>query len=322
MPIYTNEQIACAREMDIITFLELAEGFSFKQQGNSYRCEEHSSLTVNADRRRWYWNSQNTGGNNAIDYCTTIKKMRFPEALQAVLSCAGFSHSLPAPAAETKSIPQPAERSFKLPERFEGKYSRVFAYLVKSRRIDNQIIQSLIDDKTLYQDTRGNCVFVGRDEQGTEKYACIRGTLTDKSFRGEISGSDKSCSFAINGTVPGKLFIFESPIDALSHATLVNMVTEKQDAWKAHSRLSLGGTTDVALRRYLKNHPDVKNLYICLDNDTAGQNAAAKLSEKYAAKGYTVTVCKPKNKDYNEDLLAAKPPYTEEKAAVSAAIKR
>lgn len=51
-----------------------------------------------------------------------------------------------------------------LPPRCESKYSRVFAYLSKTRCIAVEVINDFIKQHTVYQDTHGNCVFVGYDD--------------------------------------------------------------------------------------------------------------------------------------------------------------
>jgi len=53
---------------------------------------------------------------------------------------------------------------------------------------------------------------------------------------------------------------------------------------------------------FLNKHKEVKELVLCLDNDTAGREAAALMAKKYAAKGYTVLIDFPQGKDFNEDL--------------------
>ena len=98
-----------------------------------------------------------------------------------------------------------------------------------------------------------------------------------------------------------RLYIFESPIDLMSYASLEKATT---GAWEQHSRLSLAGTTDTAMPFFLNQHKAVKELVFCLDNDHAGREATAIIARKYAAKGYTVLIDFPKGKDFNEDLQA------------------
>lgn len=64
-----------AKNTDMIALLESEEGFSFKSTygEREFKCIEHNSLVVNGNRRRWYWNSRQVGGNNAIDYLVKIR---------------------------------------------------------------------------------------------------------------------------------------------------------------------------------------------------------------------------------------------------------
>jgi hypothetical protein len=102
--------------------------------------------------------------------------------------------------------------------------------------------------------------------------------------------------------------VFESPIDAMSHASLERAAT---GAWEQNDRLSLSGTSDVALLFFLNQRPFVRELVFCLDNDEPGRNAAVQLARKYAAKGYYTRLELPQGKDFNEDLQA----YTRQIAA-------
>jgi len=90
----------------------------------------------------------------------------------------------------------------------------------------------------------------------------------------------------VQGQITKLLYIFESPIDAMSHATLANLEYGDRTAWEQNGRLSLAGTSDTAIPFFLKQHNAVKELVFCLDNDPAGREAAADLVRKYAEKGY------------------------------------
>ena len=157
-------------------------------------------------------------------------------------------------------------------------------------------------------------MFVVKNDNGQPKYSMLRGTYTPENgqpYKGEASGSNKMYGFRMDGTCETHLFVFEAPIDALSHATL-NMQRSKdmgiadwKSSWKRHTRLALGGTSDVALSTYLTTHPKIKEISFCLDRDEAGRTASAKYLEKYSAQGYKVNIyAVPENcgKDYNEYL--------------------
>ena len=148
-------------------------------------------------------------------------------------------------------------------------------------------------------------VFVGFDEQNQLRFACIRGTYGD--YRGDCAGSDKLYSFNTVACMPSeRLYVYESAIDLMSHASIEIAKTGDSEAWKQHSRLSMAGTSDKALPFFLNQHKAVKELRFCLDNDQAGRKAAVHLSSEYADKGYFTRIDSPVNKDFNEDLLAFK----------------
>jgi hypothetical protein len=203
-----------------------------------------------------------------------------------------------------QEIPEPV--TFAVPARNINN-NRVLAYLCQKRRIDNKIVFDCIKKKTLFEDAEHhNCVFVGYDAENNAKYAGLKGTLTkegQKEFRGEVLGSNKafSWSYTPEGTIE-TLFVYESPIDAMSHMSL-HMLDGKD--YKVAHRLSLGCLADVAVERYLADHPEIKKIAFCLDNDKWGQQATVEYMKKYTEKGYECAALPPKNKevkDYN-DLL-------------------
>ncbi|MEG0614203.1 MAG: DUF3991 and toprim domain-containing protein [Oscillospiraceae bacterium] len=297
MQYYSEEQKEQARQTDMISFLEQFEGFSFKRKGREWHCIEHDSLVIQPDRRGWYWNSQKIGGDNAIAYCQKMKGMTFPEALKTLVGN-GSEHIKKAPV-----IPEEEKQEFILPKKAPNSY-RAFAYLQRTRCIDGKIISELMHEEKIYQDNKNNVVFVGIDEEKKPRFACVRGTLSDVIYRGDCLGSDKRFSFSLDGTNSKKLYVFEAPIDLLSHATLTNKIVKNDIAWKVHNRLALSGKTDVALTYYLSKHPNIKELMLCLDNDVAGQTAATEIKGKYEKLGYAVKIILPKQKDFNDDLKA------------------
>lgn len=147
-------------------------------------------------------------------------------------------------------------------------------------------------------------VFTGTDENGEIRYASKRSTNSQSKFRQDALDSDKSVGFHVDGN-GNKLFITESPIDALSIMTLGKM---KGLQYRRFSYLSLGGVSDVALERYLKVNPQIKELTFCLDNDEAGLSAMERYSEKYTLMGYSVKLRAPTTKDFNDDLIMTLPP--------------
>lgn len=295
---YSDNDIENVRRLDIIDFLSRYEGFSFHRAGRGYRCDEHNSLYIYPDRCGWHWNSQDKWGSSVIDYCQKMKGMSFPDTIKMFLG----ENTIEIPKASI-AVEKTVEKPFSLPEKTQGKASRMFAYLNITRKIDNNVILALKNQKKLYQDAKGNVVFVGYDEENKARYACTRGTYSDVQYRGEIEGSKKEYSFSVDGSNKNKLYVFESPIDLMSHCTLANMIINNDKAWTVHNRLSLGGTSEVALEHYLSKHTEVSDIIFCLDNDTAGRKATDKYIQKYSEKGYSCSAAFPKQKDYNEELV-------------------
>ena len=79
-----NNIVEQARNADIIAFLEKYRGFTFAQQGGAFRCEQHKSLAVKADRLSWYWHSKELGGYGVLDYLVKAENMAFREAVEVV----------------------------------------------------------------------------------------------------------------------------------------------------------------------------------------------------------------------------------------------
>ena len=148
-------------------------------------------------------------------------------------------------------------------------------------------------------------MFVGHDEQGKARFASLRGTYGDFQFRMDCPGSDKRYGFNMAASTPSeRLYVFESAIDAMSHACLANNAAGNKDAWKRNNRLSLAGTSDAALDFFLNKRSSVRELVFCLDNDPAGREASAAMARKYAEKGYQTRIELPAGKDFNDDLQA------------------
>ena len=281
-----KDMVAKARTADVLAFFHSHCGYTFTLRQGTYRSHQHPSLAVKADRLSWYWHSKGIGGYGALDYLMKIENMPFRAAVEAVL---GTTPTIPPP-----PRPTPPKRLVLPPK--AGLPLRLYDYLCCRRGIDNAIVNVLMQEGKLYEDKQRNVVFVGFDEHGTPCFANVRGTGVTK-FHMDCAGSDKRYGFNMTFSESAPLYVFESPIDAMSHASMT-------ENWKSQSRLSLAGTSDVALAKYLEIHLHVKKMILCLDNDPAGRNAADQLAQQYARRGFSVEVHSPKGKDFNDDLLA------------------
>lgn len=371
-----------AKNTDMIALLESEEGFSFKSTygEREFKCIEHNSLVVNGNRRRWYWNSRQVGGNNAIDYLVKIRGMNFRDAVLHLVGDREQTAYTPIRKAVTENVSVSKPVRFVLPEQAhfpDGRrnYSNIIAYLNKGRGIDINIINTLIASGQIYQGVQYNglhivgyndegmafyrfndnrdwidyrlqtlrasptatdtyqaeavsskyvdkillkdntkifknnlVVSTGKNAQGEISYAAFRIASTNYRFRGEVAGSDKASGFLIESEgMNDCVYVFESFIDAMSHANLYNIKYGKKDAWKLHNRLALGGTADTALMELLKRKSNIRNICLCLDNDSAGHTAAKEIAGKLRSMGYVNIYERYSNeKDYNDELKKIK----------------
>ena len=73
--------------------------------------------------------------------------------------------------------------------------------------------------------------------------------------------------------------------------------------YKDGHRITLHGTSFLALEQFLKDNPQAKEIAACLDNDETGIRRADKMCREFSKKGYQMFMRIPKQKDYNEQLL-------------------
>ena len=276
---YTQVQIDRANQVNLEQFLR-SQGEELIQSGREYRWKNHDSLTIKGNK--WFRHSQNKGGY-PIDFVMEFYNKTFPEAMQMLIGEEAIEIAAePAPKAE-----------FRLPSCCESN-DRIIKYLTEERKLPKGLVEEFIASGLIYEDAKHhNVVFVGKDINGIPRYAHCRGTA-DK-FRMDVAGSDKSYGFCYRGK--GKeLFVFEAPIDMLSHIALYPA------GWREHSYLSLGGVSPKALERFLSERKNIESIFIATDNDEAGNNAAEKLAELIPQE-ISVYRFLPQAKDWNEDLI-------------------
>lgn len=259
IPGVSKEQIAKAKEWDLLSYLQTHDPQELKRCGpHEYCTRTHDSLKIS--HGKWCWNSRGIGGRTALDYLIKVQGMDFVGAVEALC---GNGYRAPPP--QERSVPQPP-KPFTLPE--ASRCGTAMVSYLQGRGIHYDLIGACMRDGTLYESRRyHNCVFVGRDIKGCARFACLRGTRD--GFRIDVKGSDKRYNFSLLAADPTcpRLAVAESPIDALSLATLVKLAG---DNWQDSHYLSLGGTAPRAMLQFLHDHPHVTQVSLCLDNDKAG----------------------------------------------------
>ena len=251
------------------------------KSGREYRWKKHDSVTVSGNH--WYRHSQSKGGY-PVDFVMEFYHATFPKAVKMLIGEEGEGRK--------KSCLAPSP-DFRLPEKNE-KNEIVIKYLTEIRRLEKNLVEEWIAGGNIYEERKHhNVVFVGRDADGIPRYAHCRGTGEIK-YRGDVAGSDKFYGFCHRGA-DNQLFVFEASIDLLSFIQLF------PKDWKKRSYLSLGGVSSVALMTFLSERPQITSIFLCLDNDHAGNEACEKLAGEIP-EGYSVIRLKPARKDWNEIL--------------------
>lgn len=276
---YTQEQIDRANQVNLESFL-YAQGEQLVKSGNEYRWKRHDSLTVKGNK--WFRHSQNKGGY-PVDFVMEFFGKTFPEAVQMLIN--------EEPAEKQAVLEMKSE--FNLPTRCEST-TRIMKYLTEERMLPKELVERFLAEGLIYEDAKHhNVVFVGTDEKGIPKYAHCRGT--EGKFRMDVTGSDKSYGFCHRGK-GNELYVFEAPIDLLSHIALYPA------KWEEHSYLSLGGVSPKAMERFLSERKDIESIFICTDNDEAGHNAAEKFADLISEEKSVYRMI-PNAKDWNEELV-------------------
>ncbi|MDR0326598.1 MAG: DUF3991 and toprim domain-containing protein [Oscillospiraceae bacterium] len=300
MPGVSKEQIAEAKRVDLLSYLQAREPGAIKKTGpNEYALKELDYFFIS--NGLWNWVGH-MGGKSALDFLIHVRGLEFVDAVETVLD-----HRRTAPSLPSQPVSPKVRKPFALPKANRCG-THALNYILR-RGIDSDIVYRCFYEGRFYESKPYyNCVFVGYDPQNTPRFAWLRGITS--GFRQDVEGSDKRYSFALPSPDPASrhLIVGESPIDVLSVATIIKIETGQYDGY---SYLSLGGVSSIALRQYLKDHPDIDTVYLCLDNDNAGLESMQIIMESVFAEkslaGRAINIIAeppPDVKDYNIALLA------------------
>lgn len=302
-----------------ITILHCAELLGYhpvQRRGNtlSWTLQEHDSLVITLDsnqHQRFIWNSQRLYGS-VIDFYMAMTGADLQKTLHELgnlLKSRSISSWNVERSAERKTyerVETNQSEGLQLPEKSHNGYRRAYAYLIKSRGLNPKLVSELFEQKILYQDALGNAVFVGTSPQTNHpEYASVRGTLSERVFRKDVMGSKKEISFHFNlyrEPPPSKLFVCEAPIDAMS---IASALMHYRVGLEQYGFLSLGGVSLNALEYHLKHSPQIKTIYLCQDNDEAGNQSRQAAVDYLVKNGFEGKIVEkpPICKDFNEDLL-------------------
>lgn len=190
--------------------------------------------------------------------------------------------------------------------------TETIAYLSAVRGIDTDIVIDLIKKEQLitYYDMKGkkNLGFPLHDSNGTVVGLDHRNLYTENGsvFRGLERNSDRNrgfvefCSDYCDENA--KVFIFEASIDALSYLEMYG-----ENLGDNYRLIATAGVNENCVREIMQDyHVKSKNLFICTDNDRAGNELYDKVVANYGVPRENRQVPPENCKDWNSYLCRVK----------------
>lgn len=305
---FTEDELKQVFDTNLIEYA-LSQGFDLKKADrHSFQVRKSGGLTL---FNNGYFHFSNKEKGNIIDFAKNYQGLSFINAVENILGIRAYTNTIPFEPLASKE-----KRGIMTLPKADTDTSKTTNYLVNERYLDSEIVANLITQGDIFQAITENqsgifknCAFVGIDEDNNPKYCALRGITSNSNFRQDMKHSDKTYGFTMKGT-NNRIFVFESPIDCISHATLakINGIEYKTD-----HRVSEGCLSDKALTRYLEQNSNITHIVFCYDNDidgkdykgnpyNHGQEFAKKCVKRFKEQGYTAYIQTPQNKDFNADL--------------------
>ena len=249
---FTPEEKARAQNTDLVSLLR-AQGERPVRSGREFRTPNDPSITVRGNK--WFDHSARVGGY-AVSFVQRYYRLPYQEAVLLLLSRKNRKTY-----EQAKPVNE-VSKAFALPEPY-GTMRRMYAYLMRQRHINREVISAFVHEKLLYEDKHHNCVFVGLDGSGETKHAHIRSTNSEgQVFRMNIEGSASEHCFHKNGT-DKSLYVFEAPIDLLSHIMLVFLLAalENDEDKKLFTEIyeQYRPQMERTAMHFLKSHADIED---------------------------------------------------------------
>lgn len=298
-----------AREIQITDYAQEL-GYTLVRKGRYYSLKEHDSVMIDPDKN-YFWRNSQPGTGHSIGYGDTVigfAQMFSGKTMKEIIT--DFSGRISEDATQRTYHPRPNELQrednknveLELPPKNEN-MKRVYAYLIKSRYIDQDIVQYFVDNQLLYQDTKGNCVFVGYDDKNTPVYTLQRGTDTRHRFVRDCIGCNYDYGMYINHG-SNTLIVHEAAIDCMS---LMSVLSAKGYNIQDYNYLIMSGNCKIeSISSHIqKDH--IKHLIIAVDNDLGGEKSIAAIRSMIKEKELSIEIseCLPEKKDWNEEIKSA-----------------
>lgn len=316
-----NEEMNHLCRQSIQSYLDL-KGIPYTQDNNYLRLQDHDSLVVDTritpekPYETFYWNSQGVGGN-LFHFLKDYERYSPGEAVRVLKemepALTNHEHVLPKVHQVKKVYESYKHQGVRNPK-------RSIDYFINVRKLSPKLVHAMYKSGLVRELRNGNAFFVwynrkmkevGGDEQGTlvnhDKFG-KRGTKKKVAWGSKDDfGFHFSCKF---GNKPERLYVFESPIDALSFA---QMHGHEYTGKQRFLSLNGAGTKAKTIPAFIGEFGVPAELHVCLDTDKAGYKGVQKVKERYdwlrsldipALEKMKLVIDQPplKYKDWNEQL--------------------
>lgn len=305
-------------------------GLNLEKNGRySLRDCDHDSLVFDLKRNFFFWNSQGKRGG-CVKLYMEIMGVDFKDAVLKLLPHINLEKEYVETVREKPAELSDKDRHLDLYNQLkelnfdsdENKLMRQsIAYLTKTRGLDRDIINKMINEKMIYQisDNYGPKVaFVGRKDNMYISSICQRSVSLKIKFKGDF----KNCNYKVGwfydpetkgqfgekGNADKPLLVFEANIDMISYMSLLKEcgVDYTQFAYLSCSSIN----HDICIPETCKEY-GYNTVRILFDNDYEGkenwgQNKAKEISSKLSKTGIDakpIIPDIPSCKDWNDIIV-------------------
>lgn len=153
------------RQLDIVTVLRQM-GYQLVKKGREFCLKEHDSITINS--HGWYMHKEGKGGYDAASFLRDYEGLDYKTAVYNVVNRMQNTNFSIDSSKGVQAVSQRTEKTthvYKRPKLFLPEHSqnmkRLFAYLLYTRGLDKDIVETLVHEKKLYQSCEW---FLGRTQ--------------------------------------------------------------------------------------------------------------------------------------------------------------
>ena len=284
-------------------------GYSFRREGQEYRCREMDSLTVYQKNNQWKWYRHSRGiGGDVINFVCEFGNLDFINALNYITNDyirlhqddINYEQKTISVSIPKTIVPEPKKEPF-IPPTEARNCQKAFDYLTKVRGIDSRIVGYLINKSFVTQEQGTNNVvfkiyscfnhtpdrkYVGAEKVGTGS----------KKFKRTHKNSDGEYGFELCRGTGQYVAFFESSIDMLSFMQL----TSNTDKYKNFRFVGMTGLKEKTVLSTIKRYNiPPENVFLGTDNDEAGNKFVEKMNKSYPSMKRLVPIV---GKDWNDTL--------------------